>query len=104
MKKELDHIVKTYFENEVAQKQTPPIAELTYPKVSKLAEKKKMFSWGDILIAACVLGSCLLISNPSIYNNSLRKAYIPISKIEAFKEEVPRVIFNAFKSYKEIKS
>lgn len=104
MKKEIDNIVKRYFEDEVSAKKTPSMPEFNPPKISEITKEKKIVPWGNILMAACVFGCCVLIINPSTYDNALRRAYIPINEIEAVKEEIPRVIFNAFKNYKEMKS
>ncbi len=104
MKNEINAIVKSYFENEVSGKEVPTMPEFNLPKAPKIVKEKKGVPWGNILIAACLFGSFFLILNPSTYDNTLRRAYIPINNINAVKEEIPRVIFNAFKNYKEFKS
>lgn len=110
MKKEIDSIVKSYYEEEVSEKKAPPMPEfnrkagLEDVKSLKGSQEITKNLWGNILIAACVLGSFFLILNPSTYDNPLRRAYIPMNAIEAVKEEIPRVIFNAFENYKVFKS
>ena len=100
MKDNVNKLVSNYFENEVLQKQTPqfPI---------NLKKKKTKIKWDMVFMAACIAGSLILILLPSTYNNSIRKSYVPMSKYEAFKEEVPRVIFDAslyFKNKKGVKN
>ncbi len=93
-------IVRKYFEQEVDSRITPQ-SPINPNYIKRL---KKTSSWRDsILIAAMVCASLVLVSIPEVYESALRKAYIPNSRIEAFKDEFPRVIYDASVQYKERK-
>jgi len=88
MKDNMDKNIKNYFKKEISKKKTPPFPDITI-------EKKKKFKWDYLFLAACIFSSLFLIFDPSSYNSQIRKSYIPKSKYEAFKNEIPRVIFEA---------
>jgi len=94
MKDNVDKLIGHYFENEVSQKKTPPIP-------SRQMKREKRIKWDTVFMAACITGSLLLILLPSTYDNAIRKSYVPMSKFEAFKEEIPRVIFDASLYFKK---
>lgn len=84
--------MKEYYEKEISLRETPPMPQL-FTKRRK--QKSVILKWDSIFLAACILGSFILILLPSSYDNAIRKSYIPISKYEAFKEEFHRIIFDA---------
>ena len=96
MKKDIDVLMKNYFSHEVGNKQTPSMPAFT-------PVKKLKIKWENIFMAACITGCFTLLLLPSTYDSAIRKTYVPMSKYEAFKEEFPRVIFDASLYYKEKK-
>ncbi len=90
--------VKNYYGNEVFSMSIPPLP------VGLTGTNRKAKTGRDSLLLAAILFSSLIgISIPQIYESPIRKIYIPISTIEAFKEDVPRVFFEASLKYKEWK-
>jgi len=99
MRLKIKKIVRLHFEAEVASKKTAP-----FPDYLTRERQLHHTSKGDSLfIAAMLFASLILLSTPAVYESSLRNTYIPMSKIEAFKEEFPRAIFEASVEYKERK-
>ncbi len=94
MKNNLNNKIKRYFENEIARKEAPPFPDF------KIRKEKKI-KWDYLFLAACIFSSLFLIVIPSSYNSQIRKSYIPKTKYEAFKNEVPRVIFEASLYFKK---
>jgi len=92
--------VKQYFESEVASRITPQYP--MKPNQIKITDNTSLRR-DSILIAVMVCASLVLVSIPEVYESALRKAYIPNSRIEAFKDEFPRVIYDASVQYKERK-
>ncbi|MBN2658690.1 MAG: hypothetical protein JXR86_16660 [Spirochaetales bacterium] len=89
---------KAYFEDEVASKHTPPM-QMPEP----VSGKKRGKVWENLFLAACILGSLALFTQPSIYDTQLRRMHLPMNKYEAFKEEVPRVLFEGIQYMKNRK-
>ena len=88
MKEDIEDLLKNYFASQVFQKKTPPM-----PILHKTTKKK--LRWDSLFMAACVLGCFIVIALPSTYDNAIRKSHIPMNQYEAFKEDIPRVIFEA---------
>lgn len=93
---EYEKELKYYFEEDVSSRFVP---EFQIPE--KQTPIRKKIRWENVFLAACTLGSLLLISRPGIYDNALRRSYIPMSKYETFKEEFPRVIFKGSLYFKQ---
>ena len=90
--------VKNYYGSEVLSMSVPPLPE------GVTGSNTTAKSGRDALLLAAILFSSLVtISIPPIYESPIRRAYIPISTIEAFKEDFPRVFFEASLKYKELK-
>lgn len=99
MKRNTSNIIKSYFEEEVSFMKVPPL-----PTGLVRKNEKNHVSKGDSLILAAIFFvSLLIISLPGVYESQIRKVYIPIGKIDAFKEELPRLLFEASIEYKERK-
>jgi hypothetical protein len=95
MTNDMDSLLKNYFENEVSHKMTPPM-----PSIGRV-EKNKKRKWENLLMTACIAGCCTFLVLPSTYDNAIRKTYVPMSKYEAFKDEIPRIIFDASLYFKD---
>ena len=86
----IDTAIKEYFKDDVATRACPP-----FPQVHR------SFKWETLCLAACAAFCVLTISMPALYDNPLRRAYIPMSRYEAVKEAIPRVIFDASIYFKD---
>ncbi|MBB6480216.1 hypothetical protein [Spirochaeta isovalerica] len=86
---------RAFFEDEVASRKTPPLA---MPASSPFKRKK---IGENIFLAACIIGSLILIAQPAIYDNRLRRSNISMSRYEAFKEDFPRIIFEGSLYFQE---
>jgi len=83
-----------FFEEEVQSKNTPPL------KISRGGKVNRGRIGENFFLAACIFGCLVLFLQPSIYDNPLRRAHLPIEKYEAFKDEFPRVIIEGFQYMK----
>lgn len=89
---------KAFFEDEVASRKTPPLA---MPEPVSTIRRGKV--WENLFLAACILGSLVLFCQPSTFDNQLRRMHLPMNKYEAFKAEVPRVLFEGIQYMKNRK-
>lgn len=95
MKDRIESIVKNYYESEVTSRKAPPFPGYEKPEYQIREKYRKKRLWDNIFLAACVLGSLLLTISPITRNSPIEKLYIPMSRYKAFKDEIPRVIFDA---------
>lgn len=95
MKKKIDIIMKNYYEQEVSAKKVPHIPVFKSTIRSETRKKGSKLPWDNMFLTACIISCFTVIILPSTYDNTIRKLYVPISKYEAFKKELPRIIFDA---------
>jgi len=84
-----EKLIKEFFADEINQLKTPPMP------LNNQMKKRWKITWDSMLIAACIFTCLGVLLLPASYDNAIRRSYVPMSKYEAFKGEIPRVIFDA---------
>jgi len=93
-----DKMIKDFFTDEVNMIKAPPMPH------SAQSEKKWKITWDSMLMTACIFTCLAAVLLPASYDNAIRRSYVPMSKYEAFKERIPRVIFDASLYFKKDKA
>lgn len=93
MKRNLNGVLKSFYIKEVSSVSVPPM-----PYGRKESSKKD-----NVFIAACIAAALILIFQPGLNSNVLRRTTVSAVTYEMLKDDFSRMIYNASLEYKNIK-
>lgn len=94
MKKNIEGVMKDYFEAEVSSRTVPDL-----PEAGKVRRIRK----DNFFLTICAAAGLILLFQPGLNANVLRRSVISQRTYEMLKDDFSRVIFDASQEYKNNK-